>query len=114
MYKAEPEELHEWYLEATKLLKKESYNPNAQKPYDELSEEQKFIDKFICDRINNKIGEEEKENWFSFNKISIMHSKKYKNNFDKVEVETFADEKGEDYLVDEEGTVWKQFDELAS
>ena len=52
-----PEELHKWYLQATSILKKESYNPNAQKPYEELTEEQKFIDKFICDRINFRIRE---------------------------------------------------------
>lgn len=50
-----PEQLHKWYLEATKLLNPESYNPDAQKPYSELTEEQKVIDKFIADRINNEI-----------------------------------------------------------
>lgn len=30
---------HEWYLEATKELHPESYNPNAQKSYDDLTEE---------------------------------------------------------------------------
>jgi len=49
------EQLHKWYLQAIKLLHPESYNPNAQKPYDELTEEQKSIDKFIVDRINNEI-----------------------------------------------------------
>lgn len=50
-----PEQLHEWYLQAINLLHPESYNPDAQKPYDELTEEQKTIDKFIADRINNEI-----------------------------------------------------------
>lgn len=42
------------------------------------------------------------ENWFSFNKISLIKSKKYKNIFEKVEVEIFTDEEGERYLVTEE------------
>ncbi len=52
-----PEELHQWYLDAIKLLHPESYNPNANKPYEELTEEQKTIDKFIADRINMRIRE---------------------------------------------------------
>jgi hypothetical protein len=47
-----PEQLHKWYLEATFELSPESYNPNAQKPYKELTNEQKFIDQYIADRIN--------------------------------------------------------------
>jgi len=54
-------QLHEWYLQAIKLLHPESYNPNAQKPYDELTEEQKSIDKFIVDRINNEIRKVKEE-----------------------------------------------------
>lgn len=50
-----PEDLHNWYLEATKELNPESYNPNAQKPYDELTDEQKFIDKFVCSRLKHRI-----------------------------------------------------------
>lgn len=50
-----PEELHQWYLEATKSLNPKSFNPDAQKPYEEMTEEQKFIDKFIANKINQKI-----------------------------------------------------------
>jgi len=50
-----PEDLHKWYLEATKELKPESYNENAQKPYNELTDEQKFIDEFICEKIKQRI-----------------------------------------------------------
>jgi len=50
-----PEDLHNWYLEATKELNPESYNPDAQKPYDELTDEQKFIDKFVCSRIKQHV-----------------------------------------------------------
>ena len=45
------EKLHEWYLEATRELNPESYNPNAQKSYAELTEEQKFIDRYIAKKI---------------------------------------------------------------
>ncbi len=43
-----PEKLHLWYLEAVKELHPESFNPNANKPYNELTDEQKFIDKYIA------------------------------------------------------------------
>ena len=49
-----PEQLHNWYLEAIKELHPESFNPNAKKPYSELTEEQKFIDKYIADKIIEK------------------------------------------------------------
>ena len=45
------EKLHEWYLEATKELNPESYNPDAQKSYGDLTEEQKFIDRYIAGKI---------------------------------------------------------------
>ena len=44
-------QLHEWYLEATKKLKPESFNPKAQKSYNKLTKEQKFIDEFIMKKI---------------------------------------------------------------
>jgi hypothetical protein len=49
-----PEELHKWYLEATERLSPENYNSNAQKPYEELTEEQKYIDSYIANEINRK------------------------------------------------------------
>jgi hypothetical protein len=45
------ESLHVWYLEATRELKPESFNPNTQKAYADLTEEQKFIDRFIAGKI---------------------------------------------------------------
>ncbi len=51
------EQLHKWYLEATRELKPESFNPNAQKPYSELTDEQKFIDKYIADKIKEWVKE---------------------------------------------------------
>jgi len=50
-----PEDLHKWYLEATKKLKPRSYNKSAQKPYDELTDEQRFIDKFICEKTKQRV-----------------------------------------------------------
>jgi hypothetical protein len=44
-------QLHEWYLEATLDIDPLNYNANAQKDYDALSEEQKFIDRFIAKKI---------------------------------------------------------------
>src|SRR3972149_5462248 len=55
-----PEELHNWYLEATKDLKKESFNPNAQKTYDKLTDEQKFIDNFIAHKVNERLEDVER------------------------------------------------------
>lgn len=51
----EPEELHQWYLQATEKLHPESFNEDAQKPFDELTGEQKYIDCFIASKINEKI-----------------------------------------------------------
>ena len=45
--------LHSWYLEATRELSPESYNPKAQKDYDSLTEEQRFIDKYIAHKVIN-------------------------------------------------------------
>jgi len=45
------EQLHNWYLEATKELNPENYNPKAQKLYLELNEQQKNIDRYIAKKI---------------------------------------------------------------
>jgi len=50
-----PKQLHDWYLEAIKDLEDEYYNKKAKKDFDELTPEQKFIDEFISDRINEYI-----------------------------------------------------------
>ncbi len=50
-----PEKLHKWYLEATDKLDPASFNREAQKPYKKLTEEQKFIDKYIADAIRQEI-----------------------------------------------------------
>lgn len=50
-----PEQLHKWYLEAIESLKPESFNPDAQKSYESLTDEQKNIDKYIANKINNEM-----------------------------------------------------------
>lgn len=57
-----PEQLHSWYLEAVKKLKPESFNPNANKPYSEITDEQKSIDIYIANKITNLFSQE-KEKW---------------------------------------------------
>ena len=52
------EKLHKWYLEATKKLNPESYNPHAQKKYADLTEEQKFIDRYISNKFQEAIQAE--------------------------------------------------------
>ena len=47
--------LHKWYLEATSTLNKQSYNENAQKPFSELTEQQKFIDRYIAGKVLEKV-----------------------------------------------------------
>lgn len=61
-----PEQMHKWYLEAVKELHPESFNPNANKPYSELTDEQRFLDKYIADKCllhftEKVLGELEKE-----------------------------------------------------
>ena len=51
------EKLHEWYLEATKELNPKNYNPNAQKQYHELNDEQKFIDRYIAMKALQSISQ---------------------------------------------------------
>jgi len=50
-----PAELHNYYLEATKLLDPKSFNKKAQKKYNKLTKEQQFIDKYIAKKINEKM-----------------------------------------------------------
>jgi len=55
--------LHEWYLEATKELNPKSFNPDAQKSYDELTDEQRFIDKYIADKVKQHLREIIDKHW---------------------------------------------------
>lgn len=56
-----PEQLHEWYLEATCEINPAHYNSRAQKPYSELKEGQKFIDKYIADKCNQALTNAKQE-----------------------------------------------------
>jgi hypothetical protein len=52
LLKVTPEQLHKWYLEATKELDPHFFNLKAQVPYEDLHDKQKWIDKDIADKIN--------------------------------------------------------------
>ena len=54
------EQMHIWYLEATLKLHPESFNPNAQKKYEDLTDEQKFIDIFIAKKVEEKFIEKKR------------------------------------------------------
>lgn len=51
-----PKQLHKWYLEAVNTLNTSDYNVSAEKEYESLTEGQKYIDKYIAKKINNKIA----------------------------------------------------------
>ena len=51
------EQLHIWYLEATKELNPKDYNQKAQKEYKDLTEEQKFIDRYIAKKVSHECQE---------------------------------------------------------
>lgn len=51
------QQLHEWYLEATQELNPDSYNPDAQKNYSDLTEEQRYISAYIAHRVENMLSE---------------------------------------------------------
>jgi len=53
------EKLHEWYLEACQKINPESFNKEAQKLYIDLTEEQKFIDRYIAEKILKSNWEED-------------------------------------------------------
>ena len=50
------EQLHIWYLEATEKLNPDNYYSKAQVSYKELNEEQKFIDRYIAEKIISKMS----------------------------------------------------------
>jgi len=69
------EKLHEWYLEATKNLNLESYNPDAQKKYLELTDEQRYIDRFIANKILELQKTIELEGWQGKSGLTITREK---------------------------------------
>ena len=68
-----PELLHVWYLQATALLKPESYNQNAQKQFSELTDEQRYIDKFIAMKFKELVKKKIKERYLKTNGIVMGH-----------------------------------------
>jgi hypothetical protein len=55
-YDALANQLHRWYLEATLTLDPKNYNPDAQKKYEDLNEEQKFIDRYIAMKVSKELN----------------------------------------------------------
>lgn len=43
--------LHDWYLEATGQLDPKNFNHEAQKPYEQLRQQQKDIDRYIAGQV---------------------------------------------------------------
>lgn len=90
------EKLHNLYLEATKTLHPESYNPKAQKPYSELTEEQKEIDRCIAqallELVKKEMRELEKVEWDKVHKLN-PDTEEYIKQYDKAQgvSETIAD-----------------------
>ena len=50
-----PKLLHDWYLEAVSKLNPTSFNPNANKAFDDLTPDQKYIDFYIAGKIIDKL-----------------------------------------------------------
>ena len=46
-------QIHTWYLEASQKLHPESINAEAQKSYEDLTEEQKFLDRYMAEKISS-------------------------------------------------------------
>ncbi len=57
MWEQTARQLHTWYLEATQKISPDSFNKNAQKSYDELSDEQKSIDLYIAGKLIERVSE---------------------------------------------------------
>ena len=50
-----PKQLHKWYLEAVRDLNDLFYNKRAEVPFEKLTAEQKSIDEYIADKINEHL-----------------------------------------------------------
>lgn len=69
-------ELHGWYLEAA-AKSPESFNPKAQVPFDKLTEEQKYVDRYIAEKVLNDI----------FDKVMFSCMRGYVDALDRMEKE---------------------------
>ena len=48
-----PEQLHEWYMQCIASVPARALNQRAGVPYDELTDDQKYIDEFMAQRVND-------------------------------------------------------------
>lgn len=55
------EQLHNWYLEAVVNLSPGDFNPDANKPYSQLTDEQKYLDKYIAAKVSYLLAEQARE-----------------------------------------------------
>lgn len=72
------EYLHELYLEATKTLKPECYNQNAQKAYSELTDDQRSIDEYIAQAIAARFCAPVERVCVWKQELTILNGKAYK------------------------------------
>ena len=56
-----PQQLIKWHNEAFEEITGESYNSKDPNQFDKLSEDQKFVEKYVADKINEKVEQGEKE-----------------------------------------------------
>ena len=86
----EPEQLHKWYLEAITYLHPDSFNVHADRPYEDLTEEQRSIDKYIANKIATHLHQEVLrayvEGWDDSMRYysDVDKFKKYGEKFDKL------------------------------
>ena len=73
-------QLHKWYLEAIKELNSDSFNKNAQKRYEYLTNEQKSIDRYIANKIMEliKLTPQKTKDRIEFLQNEIIKLQKYK------------------------------------
>lgn len=49
------EQLHNWYLEAIEQIRPDSYNPDAVRPFKDLSLKQQAIDEYIVQKVLDEV-----------------------------------------------------------
>jgi hypothetical protein len=64
-------QIHTWYLEASQKLHPESFNPEAQKSYEDLTEEQKYLDRYLAEQIVSLLSTQQAEIKREIHKISV-------------------------------------------
>jgi len=106
-------QLHIWYLDATKKLNSESYNPNAQKSYDDLTEEQKDIDRYIAQKVLEYGDQREREGREAGTKVwavvmddGFIPTFNVEGKFDEV-MQIHGNKKSAEALVAELGEGWR-------